>query len=237
MKSLLKRVLSSFGLNFRRYDPTHDFAALLKLYRVEAVFDIGANNGVSGRYFRNMGFKGKIISFEPVPELYELLVKEAIGDSNWAHENVALADAQGEQEINVSGGQGVASSFLKKTGASWKSSPELEYIRRERVRMTTVDSMAKEYYPEGDRLFLKLDVQGYERKVLEGARHTIPRVVGVRVELSVSQCYENEALMVEIIDCLYGLGFRLCAIDEGWSDRRTREVFQMDAIFFRVTTL
>ena len=233
MKSFVKKALGSFGLNVRRYDPTHDLAELLKLYGVETVFDVGANGGVSGRYFRNLGFEGKIVSFEPVGQYYKLLTQEAAGDSNWVCENVALADAEGEQEINVSGGHGGASSFLKKTGATWDSSPELEYVGRERVRVKTVDGAAREHYPEGDRLFLKLDVQGYERKVLEGAAQTMPRIVGVRIELSVAQCYEDEPLMPEMIDYLYGLGFRLCAISEAWSDARTREVFQLDGVFFR----
>jgi hypothetical protein len=66
MKSLLKTILVPFGINLRRYDPTHDLGELLRLYSVETIFDIGANAGVSGRYFRNLGFKGSIVSFEPV---------------------------------------------------------------------------------------------------------------------------------------------------------------------------
>jgi FkbM family methyltransferase len=233
LKSFLKTALGAFGLNLRRYDPTHDLAELLRLYRVETVFDIGANAGMSGRYFRNLGFTGKIVSFEPVGRYYKLLTREAAGDALWTCENAAVAEAEGEQEINVSGGAGGASSFLKKTGVTWASAPELDYVGRERVRVTTVDRAALEHYPTGDHLFLKLDVQGYERKVLEGASQTLPRIVGLRVELSVSQCYENEPLMSEMMNYLYGLGFRLCAIDEAWSDRRTREVFQLDGVFFR----
>jgi hypothetical protein len=116
----------------------------------------------------------------------------------------------------------------------WESAPELEYVRRERVRVTTVDHAALEHYPQGDRLFLKLDVQGYERKVLEGAVQSLPRVIGVRVEMSVSQCYEDEPLLSEMISYIHALGFRLCAVDEAWSDPRTREVFQVDGVFFRV---
>ena len=234
MKSFLKTMLASFGLNLRRYDPTHDLAELLRLYKVETIFDIGANVGASGRYFRNLGFKGKIVSFEPVGRYYELLAQEASGDRLWSCEKVAVADVEGEHEINVSGGAGVASSFLKKTGTTWETAPELEYVGRERVRVTTVERAALEHYPEGDRLFLKLDVQGYERKVLEGARQTLPRVIGVRVELSVSQCYEDEPSLSEMISYLHELGFRLCALDEAWSDPRTREVFQVDGVFFRV---
>jgi FkbM family methyltransferase len=237
MKSLLKTALRPLGLNLRRYDPTHDLAELLKLYRVEAVFDIGANQGMSGRYFRNLGFAGKMVSFEPVNRYYQLLAQEAAGDPLWTCENVAVADAEGEQEINVSGGSGGASSFLKKTGTTWESAPELEYVDRERVRVTTVDQAARQHYPTGHRLFLKLDVQGFERKVLEGATQTMPRIVGVRVELSVSQCYENEPSMAEMMDYLHELGFRLCGIEEAWSDTRTREVFQMDGVFFRPTAI
>jgi len=233
MKALVKQVLGAFGLNLRRYDPSHDLGELLRLYKVETIFDCGANAGMSGRYFRNLGFSGQIVSFEPVRQYFELLTKEAAGDTRWICRNLALGETEGEQEIHVSGGCGGASSFLVQTGTSWQSTPELEYVGKERVRLTTIDAAALEYYPTGDRLFLKLDVQGYERKVLAGACRTIPRVIGVRVELSVSQCYEEEPSMFEMFSHLRELGFRLCAIDESWSNPQTREVYQLDGVFFR----
>ena len=150
---------------------------------------------------------------------------------------VSVTERPGELEINVSGGCGGASSFLNQTGETWESSPDLQFIGRERVRVTTIDRAASQYYSTGDRLFLKIDVQGYERKVLEGASDTMPRIVGLRMELSISQFYEGEPPMQEMLDYVYGLGFRLCAIDEAWSDPRTREVFQMDGVFFRVSAL
>jgi FkbM family methyltransferase len=231
--NILNTVLRSYGRQFLPYDPTHDLSVLLKLYRVETVFDVGANSGMSGRYFRNLGFRGKIVSFEPVERYYRRLVREAAGDSRWLCEKAALADADGEQEINVSGGGGGASSFLRKTGAAWASAPELGYVGTERVRVTTVDHAAQEHYGEGDRLFLKLDVQGYERKVLEGAGRTMDRIVGLRIELSVSPCYEDEPLFAEMISYLHTLGYRLCAIEPAWSNPRTGEIFQTDGVFFR----
>ena len=233
MKSLLKTALRSVGVNVRRYDPTHDLAELLRLYEVETVFDVGANAGMSGRYFRNLGFAGPLVSFEPVSRYFKLLSAEAAADPLWTCVNAAVAEVEGEQEINVSGGQGGASSFLNKTGTTWASAPELDYVDHERVRVTTIDRAAQEHYPKGDRLFLKLDVQGYERKVLEGASQTMPRIVGVRVELSVSPTYEDEPPMFEIMNFLSQQGFRLCAIEPAWSNLKTREIYQMDGVFFR----
>ncbi len=123
------------------------------------------------------------------------------------------------------------------TPAVTEHAPELAVIGRERVRITTLDALARRHYPAGDRLFLKLDVQGYERNVLEGGRDSLDRVVGLRAELSVLKCYEGEPLLCDMLPYLYDLGFKLTGIEPGWSDELTQEVFQMDGIFFRVDKL
>lgn len=228
------RHLITSVLHLRRFDPTHDLGRLLGLYHVEAVFDVGANAGMSGRYFRNLGFKGPLVSFEPTAANYRKLAAAAAKDKKWFCKKLALGDAEGEAEISVSGGEGGASSLLKATEALTRHGPEFAAQHTERVWVTTLDGVANEFYPDGDRLFLKLDVQGYEKKVIEGARATLPRVVGMRVELGLLRCYEGEPLFGEMIEYLYGLGFRLCGIEEAWSDRNTGEVFQLDGVFFRV---
>lgn len=235
MLSYLRRALNLTGFDLKRYrpDPPHDLGTLLRLYGVEAVFDVGANNGVSGRYLRNTGFRGRIVSFEPVSHFYRQLEREAAGDPLWVCRNMALGDAEGELEINVSGDAGGASSFLEQTSALAERAPELRKVGTERVSVSTVDRVAREYYPEGSRLFLKLDVQGYERKVIEGAAGTLPRVVGMRVEMSLLRCYEGEPLMCDMLPYLDGLGFKLTGIEPAWSDRATQEIYQVDGVFFR----
>jgi FkbM family methyltransferase len=217
--------------------PAHALRTLLELYGVETVFDLGANVGMSGQYFRNVGFRGKIVSCEPVSRYYRELERRCAGDPLWVCENVAVGDAAGELEINVTGGGGGASSFLPMTSAVTEHAPELAVVARERARVTTLSDLAREHYPRGDRLFLKLDVQGYERNVIEGGRDVLGRVVGLRVELSVLKCYEGEPLLCEMLPYLEGLGFKLTGIEPAWSDVRTQEVFQLDGIFFRVDRL
>lgn len=235
MTNFIRRGFNLIGLDVRRHlpRPPHRLHTLLELYGVETVFDLGANAGVSGQYFRNVGFRGKIVSCEPVSRYYKELESKAAGDSAWLCENVAVGEREGELEINVTGGGGGASSFLQITPAVTERQPEFAVISKERVKVTTLDALARKHYPSGDRLFLKLDVQGYERNVLEGGPETLARVVGLRVELSVLKCYEGEPLMCDMLPFLDGLGFKLCGIETAWSDERTQEVFQLDGIFCR----
>jgi FkbM family methyltransferase len=239
IKNVLRRGLHSAGLDVRWYveRPPHALQTLLELYGVDTVFDIGANAGMSGQYFRNIGFRGTIVSFEPVLRYYRELERTAAKDPRWFCENVAVGDAEGELEINVSGAGGAASSFLTMTPAVTKQVPELAIVSRERVRIRTVDALAHDHYPRGDRLFLKLDVQGYERNVLEGARQTLDRIVGLRIELSILKCYQDEPLICEMLPYLQSLGFALAGIEPAWSDQRTQEVFQLDGMFVRTDRL
>lgn len=210
---------------------------LLELYKVDTIFDIGANAGMSGEYFRNMGFNQKIVSFEPVSRFYRQLEQKANRDKLWFCENVAIGDIEGELEINVSGESGGASSFLEMTDHIRENAPQLNYTGRELVNVKTVDSVTNQYYPQGDRLFLKLDVQGYEKNVFAGARASLDRIVGLRIEMSVVKSYEGEPLMCEMLPFLYDLGFKLVSIENAWSNEVTQELYQIDGILFRTERL
>jgi len=235
-KKTVQQAFHLFGLDVKWHvpHPVHDLFELLKLYQVDTVFDIGANSGVSGEYFRNIGFAGKMVSFEPVSDLYQQLEKRVSKDPLWLSENVAIGDQEGEQEIYLTGGAGAANSFLVSIGQMEQVAPELATIGREMVKLRTLRSIIEEHYPRGNRLFLKIDAQGYEKKILEGAVDQLNKVVGIRIELSIVRSYAGEPLICEMLPYLYELGYRVCAIDEAWSDRTTQEVYQVDAILFRV---
>jgi FkbM family methyltransferase len=235
LKRPIKKLLHLFGIDVFWHIPRPRQAmwTLLELYNVDTIFDIGANDGVSGEYFRNMGFKHKIVSFEPVSRFYSQLEQKASRDKLWFCENVAVGDAEGELEINVSGESGGASSFLKMTDHIKHNAPQLNYTGRELVKVKTVDSVIDQYYPQGDRLFLKLDVQGYEKNVLAGARNSLNRIVGLRIEMSIVKSYEDEPLMCDMLPFLNDLGFKLVSIENAWSNEVTQELYQIDGLLFR----
>jgi FkbM family methyltransferase len=238
-KRSIQHTLHVFGLDVKWHvpQPAHAVPTLLNLYEVDTVFDIGANAGMSGGYFRNIGFKGKLVSFEPVNAYYRQLQQRAAEDPLWSTEKIAIGDQNGEQDINVSGGSGGASSFLRTVGHIEENEPDLTVIGQERVKVETLQSVMGRHYPQGDRLFLKIDAQGYEERILKSAGKELDRVIGMRIEVSMVRSYEGEPLICDMLPLLYSLGFKLCGIEEAWSNRLTQEVYQMDAILMRTDRL
>jgi len=234
-KQAVQRVFRRLGLDVRWHvpRPVHALSTLLDLYGVDTVFDVGASAGNSGQYLRNIGFGGRIVSFEPVSAVYRQLAARAANDPLWVCENIALGEAPGERRIHLSGGGGISSSLLDGTGHLEAVAPELATVGGEMVRVDTLESAIARQYPRGSRLFLKIDAQGYERRILESAGGQLEKVVGMRIELSLVRSYEGAPLLAEMMSYLDGLGFRLCGIEEAWANRATQEVYEVDAILCR----
>lgn len=208
--------------------------SLLDLYGVETIFDIGANIGMSAEAYRAAGFQGPIVSFEPVQSLYAELERRSQSDPQWHAERLALGSQPGCADIHVTGRHAGATSLLAMTDNVTRHAPDQAVVRTERVTISTLDEVVEKYYPRGERLFLKVDVQGYERHVLAGARDSLPRIVGMKLELSLVENYRGECLLTEMLPILYGFGFRPVSIERAWGNDKTQEIFQIDITCYRV---
>ena len=235
LKRITRKFLRSLGLDVRRYTPSAAtlLQRLFELYRVDTILDVGANAGQSGEHFRSIGFTHKMVSFEPIKYLFEKLKDKAQSDPLWFVENVALGRSECQAEINVSGGHAGASSILEMTENVITHAPKQQVVRKELIEVSTLDAILNKYYPENDRCFLKLDVQGYEKSVLEGGLSCIDRVVGMKIELSLVENYKGETLFLEMLPFLYSLGFRLVCFENGWGNSVTGELYQVDCTLFR----
>lgn len=232
LQSKVSNFLNSFGFNLARYQK-NSLKECLKLYLVDTIFDIGANKGDSVINFRYLGYKGKIISFEPIKKLFQNLDEKAKKSKNWEVENYALSDKIEQKSFNISGGDGSSSSFLEMDETLIAAAPDQKYIQQETVKCSTLSEMVKKHYPIGDRLFLKIDVQGFEKNVLEGGLDVLDRVIGIQIELSIKSQYKGELLYTEMIDYLSQKGFSLIRFENVWYHQVSKELYQVDAIFFR----
>jgi FkbM family methyltransferase len=224
------------GLDLHRYLPSLDVDArrvrFLREGRVGALIDGGANTGEWALGIRRNGYRGRILSFEPLADAFAALCENSTGDPLWRCVHAALGDADTATRINVAGNS-VSSSLLPMEPAHAGAAPESAYVRTEAARVLRLDGVVPQMIPAGTRLALKLDVQGYEAAALAGADGILADVHVVECELSVVPLYCGQPSYLDMIDVLNGAGLSLVSLSEGMIDPATGHLLQMDAIFVR----
>jgi FkbM family methyltransferase len=237
VKSAIKKVFRKFGLEIHRYtpgvSPAAQIIASLRKFEIDLVLDVGANQGQFASEIRSGGYAGNIISFEPLSKAHVALQQASKGDAKWyVHPRCALADRNGEVEINIAGNS-VSSSLLPMLDSHLSAAPPSAYVGRESVPLLTLDSIAPDFVAKFRKPFLKIDTQGFEWEVLDGAKSILPQMHGVLIELSLLPLYEGQHLWQEMIGRLERDGFFLWALQPGFTDPHNGRTLQVDGVFFR----
>jgi FkbM family methyltransferase len=236
-KRLVRSLFLRAGLDLHRLTPASDpYVQLhyaLKANGIDLVLDVGANTGQFASSLLAVGYNGRIVSFEPLSLAHARLSAAAKGVSTWiVHERSAIGDRDGETEINVAGNS-VSSSVLAMTDKHATAAPGSAYVGRESVQMVRLDTVARTYLRDAARPFLKIDTQGFEWQVLEGARETLPSIRGILCEMSLVPLYSGQRLWKDVLAKIEGDGFSLWALQKGFTDPKDGRTLQMDGIFFR----
>jgi FkbM family methyltransferase len=184
-------------------------------FGVDCVFDVGANEGQYATFLREaVGFKGPIISFEPIPKIAQALRAKSAVDRNWYVEQLALDREAGPAIFNVM----VSSEFssLRKPSQDQFGlfDAHNKIYREVEVMRTTIAAELPRWQGKlgFSRPFLKLDTQGNDLAVVEGAGDGLRSFVGLQSELAIRKLYEGAAGFSETIDAYRARGFELSAL-------------------------
>lgn len=202
-KRFIRGLLWRLGIDVRWASQVKEVMDFVNDRRIDIVMDVGANIGQFGLSLRAKGYRGKIVSFEPVKSAFQALAERAKADGNWEVHNLALGAAPGETMINVSD-LAIFSSILPLTDAATEFNGRARYTHTETIAVQTLDHFADVC---SNRTLLKIDTQGYERQVLEGARETLPRLKGVLMELPVIHLYQGAWQFQEALEFMARAGY------------------------------
>lgn len=234
----LRLGLRHMGIDLARYpssDPMLNTVRLLTHFGINCVVDVGANSGGFASTIRGLGYSGRIVSLEPVSGPFELLVARAAKDPRWEALRVAAGDADGEMTINIAGNAGASSSVLAMLGTHADAAPQSRYIGTETVPQRKLDGLLPELgIGSAHPAFLKLDVQGYESSVLDGAVELFGAgsIKGLQIELSLVPLYAGAITYKEGLERAERLGMSLMGLLPGFSDPQSGRMLQADAVFF-----
>jgi FkbM family methyltransferase len=233
----IKELALKVGVEVNWYNPAQSDTArlfrLLDYHKIDTILDVGANDGGYGNLLRRGGYEGAILSFEPLADAHAKLVQAASGDAAWqVAPRMAIGASSGEIEINIAGNS-TSSSILPMQSLHESAAPQSRYVGTEKVPLNRLDDVAHPLIEQGKNILLKIDTQGYEMPVLEGAQTLLNRVGGIQLELSLAPLYEGQVLYKGVFDWLAGKGFELWSVMPGFVDQTSGRMLQMDGVFFR----
>jgi FkbM family methyltransferase len=202
---------------------------LLHHLDVDLLVDVGANVGQYALQVQRAGYHRRILSLEPLVEPYRELAAAAAARPNWEARRTAVGARSGTATLNISAGS-VFSSTLPTLAAARSASSETRTIGQETAPLVTLDELVD---GDGHAVAVKVDVQGSERDVLEGAVRTLERARFVELELSPRPLYQGQMLMDEAISRLESAGFVLALVENAWRVQQSGRSLQFNGVFIR----
>ncbi len=228
MKAHVKRILRQFDLDLVRASSRQTIMDFLTDRKIDLVLDVGANEGQFARSLRASHYQGWIRSFEPIASVAQVLATSAAGDPKWDVETFALGATAERAAINVSDST-VFSSLRDTTDAAERFSEQAAVHRTEEIEVRTLDDVVPTMPAN---TLLKIDTQGFEKQVLDGARRTLPALKGVLMELPIIQLYHGNWKFHEAVEYMDRAGFvpaQIHPVNFHWRDKVS--LVEVDCLF------
>ena len=201
---------------------------------VNCVLDVGANTGQYARGIRNRGYRGRIVSFEPVAEPLAKLQENAANDPEWRVVPVALGDEDTTTEILATPGK-TLSSLLPATDFGKDFNAKLAAPERQQVEVRRLDGLFDEAI-EGIAdpcVFLKMDTQGFDLPAFRGGGARIDEIVGMQSEVACVPIYEGMPRLPEQLTEYESRGFEISGMFMVSRHRPTLRVIEYDMTMVR----
>lgn len=204
---------------------------VLAALEIDLVADVGANVGQYASGLLKKGFKGNILSFEPVSDVYEKLSNRNKLNPKWAiYERCAVGGTNGEVEINVSKNY-ESSSIQNVLEKSIIAEPLTGFVKKEKIKLVKLSDVAE--LQQYNKIHLKIDVQGYEESVLDGAMGIFDRVSSIELEISLVPLYEGALLPEVLLSKLKKMGFTPIFFASAFNNNNTGAIMQLDGFFVK----
>ncbi len=203
--------------------------------QIDCVLDVGANAGQFGDFLRDeVGFRGLIVSVEPLPALAARLRERAARSPPWEVRETALGAAPGRLALNVTATLGL-SSFLRPDTAlvpGWEGVSQV--TERLDVEVSTADALiadVRRTHGVG-RFYLKLDTQGFDLEAMRGLHDEEAAVHAMQTEMSVVPIYAGMPDYRTSLDTMTARGFELAGLF-AVSATGDMRLIEFDAIMIR----
>lgn len=222
-----KKLVNRFGYDIKKYHSFYD--EILVPLRIKTIIDIGANNGAYAVEMRKKFPEAEILSFEPLKTCFNNLNEKMAGDNNFKSWNLGLGDKPELTTINKSSFD-QSSSFLPMSETHKKIYPKSKSSTQEQIEIQRLDDVLKDKKNQSPT-FIKIDVQGFEDKVIKGGIDTLKNSDIAVIETSFVELYLNQPLFDEICILMSSIGYRYYGDIHKHYEPKSKHLLYQDSIF------
>ncbi len=199
IKKIIRVALGKLGYEIRRKDKSGFYASYLsQICKPKTVFNVGVGYGTPELYKAYPAASFFLI--EPLLEFQNTLERLS-GEINCRIYCKAIGATAGTKEINIE---------MNPELASFKDRPRTDApLGKRQVEVTTLDAIFRENPDIETPILLKVDVEGCELEVLEGAKQLLQLTDIVIVEASVAKRFENSCAFEDVILFMKENGFAI----------------------------
>lgn len=202
----------------------------LASHEIRTILDIGANTGQFAKMIRRVcPDLAALHSFEPLEDCQPNLTEALVGFGGHHVHQIGLGEKEEEVVFNHCEFS-PCSSLLRPNERLIKDHPGAGKIRQERISVRRLDDWAADYELLTP-LMIKIDVQGFETKVMAGGRATLSRAQVIVVETAFCSLYEEQPSFHEIYSFLRHLGFAFRGTAGQNICKNDFQILEADAIF------
>ena len=199
----------------------------------KTILDIGAYVGGFSYTVGALFPEAMIYAFEPLADCYETMMRNVGSSPRFKGFNLALGERSAEAVFQRNPST-TSSSFLDLTAVLTDEFPEMAATEPVAVKVARLDDVAAGLKID-QPLLVKIDVQGYEDRVLAGGNATIGKASLVIVETSFEALYRGQPLFDSIYSTFADLGFRYAGSIDHLGHARDGRPLQEDSLFVRGT--
>lgn len=206
LMSFGKRVGRVFGLEIKRTRSADFNYKWLECQNFRTILDIGAYIGEFSKSIHKILPEARIYAFEPLNDSYNRLIARTKHLPRFKAFNFALGEKD-DDKVEIHRCKFLpSSSLLSMCDLHKEMFPATDGEVIKEIRLRRLDSIVRELDIE-ENILIKMDVQGYEDRVIAGGKETFSKAKTVIAETSFEQLYEGQAFFDDIYNIMKGMGF------------------------------
>lgn len=230
MKKLYRQFIGNFHTMSRIYNDGYRLIKFLNNEKIDTVFDVGANTGQYALMLRRFGYKGKIISFEPLKKEKNILDVNMAEDKNFESYNYAIGKKNADGKINYALNS-VSSSILTSHPRNKLLDKGVVSEEKYKIKIKKLINFKKKI--KKNTTMLKLDTQGFEYEILFSSKNLLNRFKLIKLEISYRRMYYSAKDWLKILDLLQKKGFYVIDVFYGSRNKKNSELMESDFILKR----